>query len=156
VLTLRQASTDDVAELRAIAAEAYAIYIPRIGRPPAPVTADYAAAVARREAWAAVDDQIQGEGKILGLVVLVARPDHLLLENIAVRPSAQRRGIGARLLTLAEQEAARLGLGEIRLYTHVTMTENQAYYPRHGYRLTHRAEQDGFQRVFFTKRLATA
>ncbi len=33
------------------------------------------------------------------------------------------------------------------------MTENLAYYPRHGYAETHRAEQDGFRRVFFRKRL---
>jgi hypothetical protein len=31
------------------------------------------------------------------------------------------------------------------------MTENLAYYPRHGYAETHRAEQDGFSRVFFRK-----
>jgi hypothetical protein len=32
------------------------------------------------------------------------------------------------------------------------MTENLTYYPRHGYTETHRAEQDGFRRVFFSKR----
>jgi hypothetical protein len=31
------------------------------------------------------------------------------------------------------------------------MTENLACYPRHGYAETHRAEQDGFNRVFFRK-----
>jgi hypothetical protein len=31
------------------------------------------------------------------------------------------------------------------------MTENLAYYPRHGYAETHRAEKDGFSRVFFRK-----
>jgi len=35
------------------------------------------------------------------------------------------------------------------------MTENLAYYPRHGYRETHRAAQDGFERVFFAKPLST-
>jgi hypothetical protein len=33
------------------------------------------------------------------------------------------------------------------------MTENLAYYPRHAYIETHRAEQDGFRRVFFRKPL---
>jgi hypothetical protein len=33
------------------------------------------------------------------------------------------------------------------------MTENLVYYPKHGYAETHRAEQDGFRRVFFRKRL---
>jgi hypothetical protein len=33
------------------------------------------------------------------------------------------------------------------------MTENLAYYPRHGYRETRRAEEQGFRRVFFSKTL---
>ena len=147
MLALRLAVAGEVAELRAIVVAAYSVYLPRMGRPPGPMTADYAAAVDRREVWVAVDDEIAG------LVVLVARADHLLLENVAVRPSEQGRGVGARLLALAEREAARLGLPEIRLYTHESMTENIAYYPRHGYTLTHRGGEDGFRRVFFTKRL---
>jgi hypothetical protein len=33
------------------------------------------------------------------------------------------------------------------------MTENQAYYPRHGYVETHRGNDQGFDRVFFRKRV---
>ena len=40
----------------------------------------------------------------------------LLLENVGVLPAAQGRGIGARLLALAEEYARGLGLGEIGLY----------------------------------------
>jgi GNAT superfamily N-acetyltransferase len=149
MVELRRADPADVAELREIAAAAYAVYTPRIGRSPAPVTADYASAVTSGQVWVAVDD-----ARIAGLLVLIERPGHLLLENVAVRPSAQGQGIGSRLLALAEREAARLGLTEIRLYTNAAMTENLAYYPRRGYEETHRAEQDGFQRVFFVKRLA--
>ena len=49
--------------------------------------------------------------------------------------------------------ALRRGVGEIRLYTHLTMHENIALYPRLGYQETGRGEQAGFQRVFFRKRL---
>jgi hypothetical protein len=45
-------------------------------------------------------------------------------------------------------------LPEIRLYTNEAMTENLDYYPRRGYRETHRATQDGYQRVFFSKALS--
>jgi GNAT superfamily N-acetyltransferase len=148
VVVVRRAEPDDAAALRAVAEAAYQRYVPRIGRKPAPMTADYAAIVRDGQAWVAVE-----HGRIAGFVVLVARPDHLLLENVAVRPAAQGRGIGARLLALAEDQARRLHPGEIRLYTNEAMTENLAYYPRHGYVETHRAEQDGFQRVFFRKRL---
>jgi GNAT superfamily N-acetyltransferase len=66
-------------------------------------------------------------------------------------PRAQNTGLGSRLLGLAEQHALTMGLPEIRLYTNEAMTENLAYYLRHGYAETHRAEQDGFHRVFFRK-----
>lgn len=148
MLAMRRAQAADLDKLREIAAAAYAVYTPRIGRPAAPVSADYAGAISRDEAWVAVED-----GEILGLLVLIARPGYLLLENIAVRPSLQGRGVGSALLDLADREATRLGLAEIRLYTNVVMTENLAWYPRHGYAETHRAEQDGYQRVFFSRRL---
>lgn len=150
VLTVRRAEAFDVAALTALAGEAYQVYVPRIGRPPAPMTADYAEAVRGGLTWVAAED-----GEIVGLLVLVVQPDHLVLENVAVLPSAQGRGIGARLLAFAEEQARALGRDEIRLYTNEAMTENLAYYPRHGYTPTHRAEQDGFRRVFFRKRLTS-
>jgi len=110
------------------------------------MTADYAQAVRERQVWAAIEDR-----QIVGFAVLIAMPGYLLLENVAVLPAAQGRGIGARLLCLAEDHARRLGLSEIRLFTNEAMTENLAYYPRHGYAETHRAEQDGYRRVFFRK-----
>jgi ribosomal protein S18 acetylase RimI-like enzyme len=110
------------------------------------MTADYAQAVRDRRVWAAVQD-----GEISGFAVLITQPGYLELENIAVRPAAQGRGIGALLLSLAEDRARELGLGEVRLYTNQAMTENLGYYARRGYAETHRAEQDGFNRVFFRK-----
>ena len=143
---IRRAGPDDVDALRAIATAAYQKYVPRIGRNPAPMTADYAQAVRDQQAWAAIQN-----GSIAGFAILIPRPGYLLLDNVAVLPAAQGHGIGARLLALAEDHARSLGLSEIRLYTNETMTENLAYYPRHGYTETHRAEQDGFRRVFFRK-----
>jgi GNAT superfamily N-acetyltransferase len=79
------------------------------------------------------------------------RPDHLLLDNVAVAPDAQGMGIGAQLLRLADETAARSGLGEIRLFTNEAMTENLGYYARKGYVETGRGVQDGYRRVFFRK-----
>jgi ribosomal protein S18 acetylase RimI-like enzyme len=148
VITVRPATEADASVLRLIAVAAYQHYVPRIGRPPAPMTADYAAAARHGQAWLAAED-----GEAAGFIILIPHPGHLLLENVAVLPAAQGRGIGARLLALAEERARSLGLPEIRLYTNEAMTENLAYYPRHGYIQTHRARQGGFDRVFFRKRL---
>ena len=149
MVILRPAVDADADALGFIASAAYQHYVARIGRAPAPMTADYAQAVRAGQAWVASD-----RGEIVGLAILAARPGYLLLENMAVLPAAQRRGIGSRLLALAEDQARRLHLGEVRLYTNEAMTENIAYYPGHGYVETHRAEHDSFQRVFFCKRLA--
>ena len=40
---------------------------------------------------------------------------------------------------------------EIRLYTNAKMTENIRYYPRRGFRETHRACDAGYQRVYFSR-----
>lgn len=124
-VTVRPAGDEDVDVLRRVAAAAYQPHVARIGRPPAPVTADYAHAVRSGQVWVAVAD-----GQVIGFVILVAQPGYLLLENVAVLPAAQGRGIGGRLLHLAEEHARRLGRNEIRLYTNEVMTENLAYYPR--------------------------
>ena len=149
MVTVRLAAPAEAVTLHAIAREAYQRYVPRIGREPAPMSADYGAAVRDGQAWVAVD-----QGQVIGFAVLIAEPGHLLLKNLAVRPSRQGGGAGSRLLALAEDEARRLRLAEIRLYTNEAMTENLAYYPRRGYAETHRAEQDGFRRVFFRKHIA--
>ena len=148
-MLIRRAGPGDVDALRAIAQAAYQKYVPRMGRVPAPMTADYAQAVSAGQAWAAVAD-----GQVAGFAILVAEPGYLLLENVAVLPAAQGRGVGARLLALTEEHARDLGLGEIRLYTNEVMTENIAYYARHGYTETHRQEHHGFHRVFFRKPVA--
>jgi len=151
MFTIRLAGPEDVPGLKAIATAAYLPYVQRIGRAPAPLTADYRATVARGEAWLATDDAVP-----VGLIVLVPNPGYLLLENVAVIPSQQGRGIGTWLLRFADERARDHGLPEIRLYTNAAMTENISYYGRHGYTETHRAEHQGFSRVYFSRMVPDA
>jgi GNAT superfamily N-acetyltransferase len=148
MLGIRAAGLADVPALESIARAAYLPWVPRIGRPPAPAFADYGAAVRAGETWLACEGS-----EAIGLIVLTPYPDHLLLENVAVVPAAQGRGVGTRLLAFAEERARALGLQEIRLYTNAAMTENIAYCTRHGDTETHRAEEYGFNRVFFSRHL---
>lgn len=62
-----------MAKLRFLAKAAYLPYLPRIGRAPAPLSADYAAIVARGEASVAIR-----AGMIIGILVLVAQAGYLL------------------------------------------------------------------------------
>lgn len=148
-LVFAAASADDAPGIVALVRAAYSPYIQRIGREPGPMSADYPALVAAgRVLLAHLDD------RLLGVLVTESRPDHLLVENIAVSPEARGLGVGARLLERAEQEARDRGLAEIRLYTNAKMTENLAYYPRRGYRETGRRTEHGFDRVYFSRSLA--
>ena len=92
MIAIRLAAEADAPVLARIAVAAYQHYVPRIGRPPAPMTADYPAAVRRGQAWVAAVD-----GEVAGFIILIPQPGYLLLENVAVLPAAQGRGIGARL-----------------------------------------------------------
>ena len=147
--TIRPAVAADVATIRAIVDAAYGIYIPRMGKPPGPMLDDYDALVAAGRV-----SVLDADGAIAGAIVLLPQEDHLLLDNVAVAPAFQGRGLGRALMAFADDEARRLGFDEVRLYTHVVMTENQALYARLGFEETHRGEQDGYDRVFMRKRLA--
>jgi N-acetylglutamate synthase-like GNAT family acetyltransferase len=142
----RATKTADLPGIQQLMVDAYTKYIERIGRPPAPMTADYAAALEHSRVWV-----LESDGAIVGALVTEDRADHLLLETIAVAPGAQGKGYGRLLLERAERDAVELGLTEVRLYTNEAMTENLTFYPRHGYRETGRALQDGYRRVFFSK-----
>jgi N-acetylglutamate synthase-like GNAT family acetyltransferase len=146
MVTTRKARREDAGAVTGVVHAAYVHYIARIGQRPAPMGADYVALIETGSVWVA-----ELAGRIVGVLVLHACPDHLLIDNVAVTPDAQGGGIGTCLLDVADREAVAAGLGEIRLYTNEAMTENLAYYPRRGFVETHRATEHGFSRVFFRK-----
>jgi ribosomal protein S18 acetylase RimI-like enzyme len=143
---IRAARPADAAAVREIALEAYAIYTPRIGRRPAPISADYGQLIERGEVWVA-----DHGGHVLGFVVVRPQDGSLLLENVAVSPGHQRLGLGRGLIAFAEALARSLGLPAVELYTNAHMVENIGYYPRLGYVESGRRRQDGYNRVFFRK-----
>jgi N-acetylglutamate synthase-like GNAT family acetyltransferase len=145
---LRQATGADTDAIQRLVEAAYGMYVDRIGKRPAPMDADYPALIDAGRVTVA-----ESEGRVTGILVLIPMPDHLLVENVAVDPAAQRTGVGGRLMAYAEGEARALGLPELRLYTNEKMVENLAWYPRLGYTETERRVDGGFARVFFAKRL---
>ena len=54
-------------------------------------------------------------------------------------------------MEFAEQEALRLKLGRLTLYTNEVMTENYAIYTHLGYREVGRRTEDGYRRIFMEK-----
>jgi len=150
-LRIRRADLADLPAVREVVARAYGVYVERIGMRPGPMDADHRAEIDRGLVWLAAEGET-----VLGLIVLVENPDHLLIENVAVDPAHQGAGVGRALLGFAEDTAREAGLDATRLYTHEKMSENLALYARLGYREFERRDEGGFARVFLSKDLSAA
>jgi GNAT superfamily N-acetyltransferase len=109
---------------------AYGHWAEVIGMRPLPMDADYGRLIREGHVFVV--------GPADGLIVLVPEDDVLLVENVAVRPSSQGRGVGRSLLAFAERRARLLGLPALRLYTNEKMTSNISLYTSLGYRLGYR------------------
>jgi ribosomal protein S18 acetylase RimI-like enzyme len=127
---LRRAVASDAPAIRALTREAYAKWVPVIGREPKPMTVDYAEAVRSHRIYL-----LHLEGVLAALIETLAEADHLLIENVAVSPAFQGRGLGRKLMAHAEQIAASSGFGEIRLYTNKLFAQNIELYRKLGYRI---------------------
>ena len=125
---------------------AFGAFTARIGKPPAPLLADYAALIARRQVHL-----IEEAGSVAAVIVLAGQADHLFVDVVAVRPRRQRQGFGRRLMAFAADEARRRDLREIQLYTHEVMSGALALYRALGYQETARRLEDGYARVYLRK-----
>ncbi len=143
---IRSAEAGDADAVAACVRSAFAPYAARIGQPPAPLLADYAALIHQGKVYVIAPDPI-------GMIVYYPRGTLLLVETVAVIPEARGKGFGRALMAHAEAAARRLRLEAVELYTHQLMTENLAYYPRLGYREMRRGAEGGFPRVWFRKQM---
>ena len=148
-IVLRSATRADTEAVTRLVAEAFAIYTPKIGKPPAPTFYDYAALIETGLVSVAIDG-----AEVLGMVYLYAQDGGTaMLDVLAVAESAQGRGLARLLITRAEEQARRMGSRRIDVYTNVVMEGPLVLYPKLGYSETHRGESDGYQRVHFSKEL---
>src|SRR5438128_3901734 len=122
-VVLRRAVANDAAAVRALTREAYAKWVPLIGREPLPMRADYNVAVRDH-----IIDLLCVGDRLAALIEAIPAADHLLVENVAVLPAFQGRGFGRRLMVHAETLARSLGLAELRLYTNKSFTSNVQLY----------------------------
>lgn len=146
------AEAADLSSIQALTEKAYRPYTELLGARPIPVTEDYAPRIARGEVWLLSDGDRLG-----GLIVLERHADHMMIFSVAVAPECQGRGLGLTLLRFADEQAARAGYGEIRLYTNARMERNIALYEAFGYREAGRRPnpvREGWTLVDMTKRLS--
>jgi len=144
---IRKATLSDIFEIQECAEAAYQHYIDRIGKPPGPMLDDYANVIRRHIVFVAETE------KIIGILVLIPSATGILLDNVAVHPDQQGKGLGKHLVNLAESEAATRGFKKLDLYTHERMHENIELYKKPGYTETERKEVQGYNRVYMEKYL---
>jgi ribosomal protein S18 acetylase RimI-like enzyme len=127
-IEIRVAKLHEAGAIAAIVMAAYAKWVPLLGREPMPMLVDYDKAVREHRFDLAVENST-----ILGLIETVPHPDHLWIDNVAVRPEAQGRGIGRMLLAFTEERAIAAGHPELRLVTNGVFESNIALYTRLGF-----------------------
>jgi N-acetylglutamate synthase-like GNAT family acetyltransferase len=125
---IRRATPADATAIRDLTRLAYAKWVPLIGREPKPMTINYDRAVVDH-----MIDLYEIDGEAVALVEVVPQAQHLLIENIAVRPDHQGRRIGDLLLSHAETIAHSLHLAELQLYTNAAFISNIEFYVRRGF-----------------------
>jgi ribosomal protein S18 acetylase RimI-like enzyme len=145
---IRQARQADAAEITNCVAAAYRHYISRIGKPPGPMLDDYSQVVEQHLVLVAEESE-----RIIGVLVLMRIKNGILMDNVCVLPEYQGRGLGHRLIQLAETRALEQGFKYLDMYTHERMTENIEMYKRCGYAETKRCLEKGYRRVYMRKKL---
>jgi GNAT superfamily N-acetyltransferase len=127
-IEIRPATASDAVAIRDLTRDAYAKWVPLIGREPKPMTADYEAAVRMHRF-----DLLLTHGLLAAVIETIDEGSQLLIENLAVAPRFQRQGFGRLLIAHVEGLAKTLGKTRIRLYTNHRFTENIRLYERLGY-----------------------
>ncbi|ATW25098.1 GNAT family N-acetyltransferase [Candidatus Formimonas warabiya] len=145
---IRKASLFDEKEILNCANISYEMYIGRLGKKPQPMLDNYASLIAAGNVYVT-----EWNGQIVGILVLLDFEDYVLLDNVAVIPSYQGKGIGKSLIKYAENYAVERGVKEIRLYTNVKMVENISIYKKLGYIAYDQRCENGYDRIYFRKAL---
>ncbi|SEH29065.1 GNAT family N-acetyltransferase [Rhizobium sp. NFR12] len=87
------------------------------------------------------------DGKLAGCVFL--KPEHgcLYVGKLAISPAFQNRGLGRRLLSVAEDIARQHGLPALRLETRIELTSNHATFEKWGFVRTAENAHAGYART---------
>ena len=121
---IRKAVQDDSFYLQSCMELAYTSYQGRMGgkRLP-PMDVDYSCEIRDFPTWVA-----EFNGNIVGGLIMMFEKDYASIANVALHPDFQGQGIGGSLMKFAETVAKEENYSELRLATHVLLTENVSLY----------------------------
>ena len=146
---IRYALSKDIEAIKEIAQKAYSQYVEAIGKTPAPMIADFHKHLEKDTIFVVEGENNKG---IIAYAVIVKKNEEYWLENIAVMPEEAKKGIGTKLINYVENYISDRA-SEYQLYTNIKMEKNIEWYCRLGFVETKRCIEDGFERVFYIKKL---
>jgi ribosomal protein S18 acetylase RimI-like enzyme len=126
---IRKAISEDSIGLQSCMESAYSTYQDRMGenRLP-PMDVDYTVEIRDYPVWV-----VELDGKITGGLIMMFEAGYASIANIAVHPDFQGQGIGNELMMFAESIAGERNYSELRLATHILLTENVSLYQHLGW-----------------------
>lgn len=124
----RRAVAEDAAAVRELTRAVYAKWVTAVGREPGPMQADHDAAVLNH--WI---DLLEEDGRLVALIEMIPKSDHLYVESIAVAEDRQGQGLARRLLDHACATAQAHGLPDVRLRTNKAFGSNVDMYLHLGF-----------------------
>lgn len=149
---ISQATHTDIPTIARIVESAYSKFIPRIGKPPAPMMTDYNSPEFSDALYVLKhDSQVVGAISLLPAAEERGQEASMAIDCIVVDQAMQGRGYGRMLMAFAESAARRKGYDAITLYTNEKMVENVTMYKKMGFEEIARKSEHGFDRVFFRK-----
>ncbi len=147
--TIRPARRGDLSAVQALVEAGFARYVAEIGRRPAPMDHDYAAALSAGHLYVA-----EADGKIAAVMVTRDLGSFWEIDVLAVDPARQAQGLGGQLLAFAETRARERPAEALQLHTNAAMRAAQAFYRQYGFVTAERRWHKGYDRIFLRKRLA--
>ena len=126
---IRKAVIEDATGLQRVMESAYSAYQERMGgeRLP-PMEVNYSSEIRDYPTWVA-----ESNGSIVTGLIMVFEDDFASIANIAVHPDFQGQGVGGGLMKFAETVAKEKAYPELRLATHILLTENVSLYEHLGW-----------------------
>ena len=126
---IREAVIEDAADLQRIMESAYSAYLQRMdGKRLPPMDVDYSSEIRDYPTWV-----VASNGCIVAGLIMIFEDDFASIANIAVHPDFQGQGVGGGLLKFAESVAQEKAYTELRLATHILLTENISLYEHLGW-----------------------
>lgn len=127
---IRVARLEDADSLQECMYSAYAGYLDRMGgkRLP-PMDLDYKCEIKNYPTWVAEYD-----GKLGGGITMIFENEYASIANVGVHSRFQGQGVGSGLIHFAEKIASENGYSELRLATHVLLSENVSLYLHLGWK----------------------